>query len=119
MSTDKASPSAVEWHDVNRAALDKDASEDVIAAFVGGEKNILLTQLGGHILPRSKHALTPNVVALVENTVKDSHTEVGHTDLIRIGEAEGKTCLDFFLVLYNLPIFTARISSGLLNRAQK
>ena len=37
MSTDKASPSAVEWHDANRVALDKDAAEDTIAAFVEDE----------------------------------------------------------------------------------
>ena len=37
MATDKASPSAVEWHDAERVALDKDASEDVIATFVEDE----------------------------------------------------------------------------------
>ena len=37
MSTDKTSPSAVEWHDANRAALEKDASGDAVAAFAEDE----------------------------------------------------------------------------------
>jgi hypothetical protein len=51
---------------------------------------------------------------LVHNGIKDTHSQIGHTDLIGVREAEGYPKVDFLLVLYDLLVFASHISGRLL-----
>ena len=49
-----------------------------------------------------------------QRTVEQTDTEIGHSDLVRIGETEGKAHINRVFILYGLSPFSARITRGLL-----
>ena len=59
------------------------------------------------------------VVVEVEAMVEDADAQIGHADLIGIGEGEGEPRLDRGLILDDLPILTARITAGTGDGGQK
>ena len=92
---------------------------DGVAALQAGEGDILLTHLLLHIHPGGVGALAPDVVVEVEAMVEDADAQIGHTDLVGIGEGEGEPRLDLGLILDDLPVLTARVTAGAGDRGQK
>ena len=83
------------------------------------ERRTALQHLFLHIRPGSIGALAPDVLMGIQTMIEDAHAEIGHTDLIGIGESKGKARLDGGLVLDNLTEFSAGITSGTGNRAEE
>ena len=103
-------------HFVLQGKADKIECREGIAALQSGQRQVMLAHFLLHIRPRGKNALAPNIGVLIEGTVKQTHTQIGHTDLVRIGKAEGKACLDLFFVFYDLTVLATRVSAGLGDR---
>ena len=87
-----------------------------ILALQGNQGQIVLFHLLLHIHPRIKGSLAPNVGVLIQRAVKQAHAQIGHTDLIGVGEAEGKTRLHLGFIFDHLSVFSAGIASGLGDR---
>ena len=86
-----------------------------ISAFKRIKRNIVFYHLFFHINPWGKNSFAPNVRHSVHKTVKNFHSEMGHTYFIGIGKAEGKSAIYFLFILDYFVEFTADISSRLLN----
>ena len=84
-----------------------------IAAFQRGQGQVMLFHFLLHIHPRGVGALAPNIGMLVECPIEQAHAEIGHADLVGVGEAEGKASLDVGFILDDLTVFSARISARL------
>ena len=91
---------------------------DGVAGFQREQGHIRTAQLLLHVAPGGKHALAPHAVHLVHDAVEDAHTQIGHTDLVGIGETEGDAGVDLGLVLQNGVIFAAHVAGGLLHPGQ-
>ena len=92
---------------------------DRVAALQTGEGHVLLLHLLLHIHPGGIGALAPDVVVEVEAMVEDADAQVGHTDLVGIGEGEGEPRLDGGLILDDLAVLTARVTAGAGDGGQK
>ena len=86
---------------------------ECIATFNSGKRNVILLHLLLHIRPGSVHTLAPDVFVLVKNVIENSYTKIGHTNLVCIGETEGKTAKAVLFLLNNAIKFTADVSAGL------
>ena len=91
---------------------------DGVAGFQGKKGHFRLTQLGLHVAPGSEHALAPDAGDIVHYAVEDTHTQVGHTDLVGIREAEGNAGVYRRLVLEDGVVFAAHVAGGLLHPGQ-
>ena len=91
---------------------------DGVAGFQREQGHIRTAQLLLHIAPGGEHALTPHAVHLVHHAVENTHTQVGHTDLVGVREAEGNTGVHRRLILQNGVIFAAHVAGGLLHPGQ-
>ena len=91
---------------------------DGVAGFQGKKGHFRLTQLGLHVAPGSEHALAPDAGDIVHYAVEDTHTQVGHTDLVGIREAEGDAGVYRRLVLEDGVVFAAHVAGGLLHPGQ-
>ena len=83
-----------------------------VAALQAGEGDVLLAHLLLHIHPGGIGALAPDIVVEVEAMVEDADAQVGHTDLVGIGEGEGEPRLDGGLILDDLPVLAAGVAAG-------
>ena len=88
---------------------------DWVTRLEAEERDIVLPHLLFHVAPRSKHALAPNAVHLIHDTVENTHAQIGHADLISVGETEGHTGIHLRLVLHHRVILAARIAGRLLH----
>ena len=103
-------------HFVLQREANKIKSREGIATLQCGQGQVVLAHLLLHIGPRGKYALAPNVGVRVERAVEQSHPQIGHTNFIRIGEAESKTRFYVGFVFDNLTVLAACISAGLGDR---
>ena len=85
-----------------------------VARLEAKERNVVLPHLLFHVAPGSKHTLTPYAVHLIHDTVENTHAQVGHADLIGVGETKGHTGIHLRLVLHHRVILAARIAGRLL-----
>ena len=88
---------------------------ELVPAFVSAERNVVLTHFFLHINPRSIHSLTPHIGLLIKCSVKYSHTEIRHSNLIGVRKAECPSCLDILFILNYLTEFTRTVSAGFFN----
>ena len=86
-----------------------------VATFQRAQRQVLTIHLLLHVHPRCEHALAPNVLVIVQRTVKDAHTEIRHADLVAVRKGKGKSRLDSRFIFNDLSILTARITTGLGN----
>ena len=91
---------------------------DGVAGFQCEKGHIRLAHLLLHVAPRGKHPLTPDAVHPVHDAVQDAHTQIGHTDLVGVREAEGDAGIHLRLVLQHGVIFAAHVACGLLHAGQ-
>ena len=91
---------------------------DGVAGFQREKRHIRLAHLLLHVAPRGKHTLTPDAVHPVHDAIQDAHTQIGHTDLVGVREAEGDAGIHLRLVLQHGVIFAAHIACGLLHAGQ-
>ena len=70
------------------------------------------------ICPRRKYPFTVNVLPLVEHGIEDLHAQMGHTDLIHVGKAHGKTNIHRIRIFQDRIHLIADIAGGLLDRKQ-
>ena len=89
-----------------------------IAALQSVERNAGVPHLVLHIQPRRKHALTPDIRLVVEQSVENPAAQMRHTDLIGVGEAQGKAEKDLVLLLDHRTPFAADIAGRLLHTGQ-
>ena len=82
------------------------------------ERDAMLAHRLLHIAPGREHALTPHAGQFVHHVVEDAHSDVGHPDLVGVGEAERHAQIDRALVLDDLVIFPADVARGLLYALQ-
>ena len=61
-----------------------------IAALQTVQRNSCAAHLVFHVNPGCKDALTPDVLLIVEQSVQNARTQMGHTDFINVGETERK-----------------------------
>ena len=66
-----------------------------------------------HVRPGSEAAFAPDAVHGVEYVIEDAGAQVGHADLVHVGEAEGEAKVR--LVLHLHVVFAADIPGGLLH----
>ena len=71
-----------------------------------------------HVPPGGKDPLAPDAIHPVHNTVQDPHPHVGHTNLIRVREAERHPDVHFVLIFYDLSVFPAYVTGRLLHLPQ-
>ena len=90
-----------------------------IAAFVRKQRYPALLHLRRHIRPRRIHAFTPDLRDFVENAAEDPHTEVGHTDLVYVREAERDTHFHLLWILKNAACLAAGISPRFFDRGDE
>ena len=88
---------------------------DGIAGLEAKERDVVLSHLLFHVAPRGKHPLAPYAVHLIHDTVENTHAQVGHTDLIGIGETKGHAGIHLRLVLHHRVILAARIAGRFLH----
>ena len=89
-----------------------------ILTLQGPEGELVLAHGILHISPGSEDALTPHALHFVHNAVKNAHTQVGHTQLIGIGEAIRNAHVYFLQGLDHLVVFTANVACRLLHGRQ-
>ena len=71
-----------------------------------------------HVAPGGENTLAPDAFHVVHNAVEDPHTEVRHTDLIGVREAEGHTGIHLREVLHHRIVLAAHIARRLLHAGQ-
>ena len=91
---------------------------DGVAGFQREQRHSRLAHLLLHVAPGGEHALTPDAVHLVHDAVQDPHAQIGHADLVGVGEAEGDAGVHLRLVLQHGVIFAAHVAGGLLHPRQ-
>ena len=89
-----------------------------VAALERVERDPRLFHFLVHISPGGEGPLAPDEVKAVHGMVEDAHAEIGHADLIGVGETEGQPDIDLVLVLEDLPVFPAGIARRLLHPGQ-
>ena len=89
-----------------------------IAAFHRRQRQVVLLHLFLHIHPWVIDTLAPDALVQVQAVVQDADAEIGHTDLVGVGEAEGEPRTDRRPVLDDLPVLTPGVASGFLYRGQ-
>ena len=72
-----------------------------------------------HIAPRGKYPLTPHILLRIHHTVKDPHSQVGHTDLISVREAECHANANILFFFLDLSPLSAGIPCRFLNGREK
>src|SRR6185369_359376 len=65
--------------------------------------------------PGTKDALGGDVLARVQQRIEDAEAQVGHADLVDVGEGEGERQGDVAMVLHDLVPLAADIAGRLLN----
>ena len=73
----------------------------------------MFSHFGFHVGPRCKTAFAPDIRLCVQCAVEQADAEVGHADLIRIGEAERPAAFDILFVFDRLSPLAAGITPGL------
>ena len=91
---------------------------DGVAGFQREKGHIRLSQLLLHVAPRGEHTLAPDAGQVVHDAVENAHAQIGHADLIGVGEAEGDAGVHLVFVFQNGVIFAAHIAGGLLYAGQ-
>ena len=87
-------------------------------AFQRPQGQIMLAHGLFHIAPRCKDTLAPNAIHLVHHTVQDTHTHIGHADLIGVWEAECHADTHICQIFFDLVKFTAGVPRRLLHSRQ-
>ena len=88
------------------------------AALQGEEGHVFLLHQGLHIHPGHTHALAEHVGLLVDAVVENLHAQVGHGDLIGIGEAEGEVEGGLVPAFHRRVHLAAGVAGGLLHLLQ-
>ena len=68
-----------------------------------------------HVAPGGKHPLAPHAVHGVHDAIENAHAQVGHADLVGVGEAEGDAGVHVLFILDNRVILAAHVAGGLLH----
>ena len=88
---------------------------DGVAGFQREKGHIRLSQLLLHVAPRGEHTLAPDAGQVVHDAVENAHTQIGHADLVGVGEAEGNADIYLFFVFHYRVDLIADITGGLFN----
>ena len=91
---------------------------DGVAGFQREKGHIRLSQLLLHVAPRGEHTLAPDAGQVVHDAVENAHAQIGHADLVGVGEAEGDAGVHLVFVFQNGVVFSAHIAGGLLYAGQ-
>ena len=86
-----------------------------ITGFQRKQRHIRPPHLLLHVSPGGEDPFTPYAVHVVHDAVEDTHSQIGHPDLVGIGKAEGDTGIHLRLVLLHGVVFAAHIAGGLLH----
>lgn len=76
------------------------------------KRQMMRPHLRLHIRPRRKRALAPDIRRLIQRAVQNTHTEIGHPDLIGIGKTKSESTFHRILAFEDLPILTAAVTAG-------
>ena len=98
---------------------DKVERFQTVAAFQTVQGNVILPHFRFHIRPRGKHALAPHIGNGIIQSVEDLHAEVGHADLIHIGEAEREADIDLVFLFDHAVGFAADVAPRLFHFQQE
>ena len=102
-------------HLVAQGEADEIKVGDGVAALQAVEGDALPAHLRLHVQPGGKHPLAPHPLHLVHHTVEDAHAQVGHTDLIGVGEAQGVAHIHLTAGLHHPVVLPACVPGGLLH----
>ena len=91
---------------------------DRVAGLQREKRHIRPAHLLLHVAPRGKYPFAPHAVHGVHHAVQDPHTQIGHTDLIGVGEAERDAGIHVLPVLDDSVVFPAHIACRLLHTGQ-
>ena len=88
------------------------------AVFQGKQRYVFLLHQGHHIHPGHADPLAQTPGLVVNNRIKNLHTQMGHGHFIGIGKAEGEVQLCFVPALQGGVHFAAGVAWGLLHLLQ-
>ena len=91
---------------------------DRLLRFQCKQRNMLLTHDLIQIHPRRIHSLAIYVIPLIEHIVKDLYAKMGHTDLIYIRKAHGKTNRYLVFVFTDAVQLVSNVARRLINLHQ-
>ena len=90
-----------------------------VFALHGIQRQLQSLHLRLHIQPGHKGALAPPVLVAVEQLVQNLFAQKGHSHLVGIREAEGKTHIHLILFFIDTAGLAAGIAAGLLHPSQR